>query len=397
MSGDLDVLELLRTEAAPTMHVDLDAVLAEGRRRQNRRTARWLAAGAAAAAAAAVVAVVVAQSPTDGRTAPPAGSSTRGGSGVTTGPVQTHDPRVTWQPNQPDLSGSATLTAPGGSYAVTVADGVLSVVVTRDGAEAEPAKAALHVAGAAWRVVDGTAGSRVVVGVAPAGATQITYLPVAGEAVRPHQVSTAPAGDFTAYLLTFTDPPPTATVAADVGWRFPGDTTTRWTLVIEGQQPDSVGLGVSMAGEAATPLTPDGFTRTGPPTGATAAESVVVQILRDSARVGTPVLAQLQADVVVTDPGGLVATLSGADPETAIGYGTFQVKGGPTILWGVLPLGATSVTPHLEGGARAGVPVMQVMSSGGTAFAVMVQGTPDQVTGLDATLGGGRGSIGVLQ
>ena len=47
--------ELLRTEAAPTMHVDLDAVLAEGRRRQNRRSARWLAAGAAAAVAAAVV------------------------------------------------------------------------------------------------------------------------------------------------------------------------------------------------------------------------------------------------------------------------------------------------------------------------------------------------------
>jgi hypothetical protein len=395
MSADLDVLELLRAEPAPVMHVDLDAVLAEARRRQNRRTARWLAAGAAAAAAAVVVAVVVAQSPTDGRTAPPAGSSTRGR--VTTGPVETHDPQVSWQPNQPDLSGSATLTAPGGSYAVSVADGVLSVVVTREGRKSEPVKAAVQVPGAAWRVVEGPTGARALVGVAPAGATHFTYLPAPDQAVQPHQVSTAPAGDFTAYLFTFTDPPSAATIAADVGWRFPGDPTDHWTMVVDGQQADSAGFGVSMAGEAATPLTPDGFTRTGPPTGATAADSVVLRILRDSARPGTPVLAQLQADVVVTDPDALVATMTGADPETATAYGAFQVKGGPTVLWGVLPPGATSVTPHLEGDARAGVPVLQVMSSGGTAFAVMVQGTPDQVSGLDATLGGGRGTIGVLQ
>ena len=37
------------------------------------------------------------------------------------------------------------------------------------------------------------------------------------------------------------------------------------------------------------------------------------------------------------------------------------------------------------------------MSNGCTAFAVMVQGTPSQVTGLDATLGGGRGGLGVIQ
>jgi hypothetical protein len=309
--------------------------------------------------------------------------------------VETHDPQVTWQPNQPELSGSATLTAPGGSYAVSVADGVLSVVVTRDGRKADPLKAALLDGGGTWRVVEGTTGARVLVGVAPAGATQITYIPVTGESVQPHEVSTAPAGDFTAYLLTFTDPPSAATIAADVGWRFAGDPTDHWTLVVEGQQADSVGFGVSMAGEAATPLTPDGFTRTGPPTGATAADSVVLRILRDSARPGPPVMAQLQADVVVTDPDALVATVTGADPETATAYGAFQVKGGPTILWGVLPPSATGVTPHLEGDARAGVPVLQVMSNGGTAFAIMVQGTADQVTGLDATLGGGRGRIGV--
>jgi hypothetical protein len=395
MSGDLDVLELLRTEPAPAMHVDLDAVLAEARRRQTRRTARWLAVGATAAAAAVVVAVLAGQPPTDGRTAPPAGNSS-GGSGTTVGPVQTHTPGVTWQPESADLSGSATLTAPGGSYSVSVERGVLSVAVTRDGHHADPLKAALLGGGGAWRVVDGTAGARVLVGVAPAGASQVTYLPVAGQAVQPHQVSTAPAGDFTAYLLTFTDPPSAATIAADVGWRFPADPTTHWSLAIEGQQPDGVGFGVSMAGEAATPLTSDGFTRTGPPAGSTPA-SVVLSILMGSPRLGSDVQAQLQADVVVTDPAALVATLDGADPETALAYRTFQVKGGPSILWGVLPPGATAVTPHLEGGARAGVPVMQRMVNGNTAFAVMVQGTPDQVTGLEATLGGGRGRLGVLQ
>src|SRR5687768_4742714 len=68
-------------------------------------------------------------------------------------------------------------------------------------------------------------------------------------------------------------------------------------------------------------------------------------------------------------------------------------RSGPSILWGVLPPGATSVEPHLEGGAKAGVPVLARLTEGGTVFAVMVQGDPDQVSGLDVTLGGGRGGL----
>jgi hypothetical protein len=109
------------------------------------------------------------------------------------------------------------------------------------------------------------------------------------------------------------------------------------------------------------------------------------------------VQAQFQGDVAVVNPARLMTEVRGADPETALAYSTFQVRGGPSVLWGLLPPGATSVTPHREGDARAGVPVLQQTSSGWTAFAVMVEGTPAQVTGLDATLGTGRGGIGVIQ
>src|SRR5689334_8664221 len=124
MSDDLDVLGLLHTEPAPAMRVDLDAVVAEGRRRHTRRTTRWVAASAAAVAAVAVAAVVL-QPPGPGRTAPPAGDS-RTLPGQTAGPVRTHQVGVDWEPEQPDASGAATLTAPGASYAVSVARGVLS-------------------------------------------------------------------------------------------------------------------------------------------------------------------------------------------------------------------------------------------------------------------------------
>jgi hypothetical protein len=390
MSSDLDLVERLRTDPAPAMHVDLAAVVAEGRRRHTRRTVRVAALASAAVAAAAVVAVVLHPFGAD-HPALPADTST-----VTSGPVETHQPGVTWEPSEPGLSGSAVLTGPGGSYAVSVARGVLAVAVTRGGATSAPVKAAVQ-NGGAWRVVDGTAGFPVVVGVAPAGASEITYLPVDGAAVLPHQVSTVPAGDFTAYVLTFDDPPSAVTLAADVGWRFPGLTRDDWTLAVDGQQPESIGFGVSMEGESATPLTPDGFTVTGPaPTGATGTESVVLSIVMSTPRLGTTVQAQLQADTVVTDADALVATFTGRDPDTALAYRTFQVRGGPSVVWGVLPPGSTSVTPHLEGGARAGVPVLQRMGNGLTAFAVMVQGNPSDVTGLEATLGGGRGTLSVL-
>ncbi|MEO6413074.1 MAG: hypothetical protein ABIO48_10865 [Pedococcus sp.] len=390
MSSDLDVRELLRTDPAPAMHVDLDAVVAEGRRRSRRHTARWVVAGSAVAAAA-VVAVVVVLSPTpEGTSTPPAGTTS------TTVPSTGGSPTESLPARAVGLSGSTTLTAADGSYAVSVADGVMSVTVKDGGATGSPVKAVLMAGGGTWRMVDGTGGHRVIVGVAPAGAERITYLPTSGAKVLPHDVKTAAAGDFTAYLMTFREPPSTEMVATDVSWTYPGGATS-WSLAVEGWQPDQVGFGIGMDGEAATPLAPDGLTVTGPSATTGAPTEVVFSIVIPSPRLGTPVQAQLQGDVAVVDPARLMTEVRGADPETALAYSTFQVRGGPSVLWGLLPPGATAVTPHLEGGARAGVPVLQSTSSGWTAFAVMVDGTAEQVTGLDATLGNGRGGIGVIQ
>jgi hypothetical protein len=294
------------------------------------------------------------------------------------------------------LSGSATLTAANGSYAVSVTDGVMSVTVDDAGATETPVKAMLRAGGGTWRMVDGIGGRRVIVGVAPAGADRITYLPTSGAKVLPHDVQTAAAGDFTAYLITFREAPSTDMVATDVGWTYPGGATS-WSLAVEGWQPDEVGFGIGMDGETATPLAPDGFTVTGPSATTGTTGEVVFSIVIPNPRLGTPVQAQFQGDVAVVNPARLMTEVRGADPETALAYSTFQVRGGPSVLWGLLPPGATSVTPHLEGDARAGVPVLQQTSSGWTAFAVMVEGTPAQVTGLDATLGTGRGGIGVIQ
>ena len=185
-------------------------------------------------------------------------------------------------------------------------------------------------------------------------------------------------------------------VATDVSWTYPGGEPS-WSLLTEGWQPDQVGFGIGMDGQAATPLTPGGFTVTGPSGTTGTTREVVFSIVIPNPRLGTPVQAQLQGDVAVVDPARLMTEVRGADPETAVAYSTFQVRGGPSVLWGLLPPGATSITPHLEGDARAGVPVLQPTSTGWTAFAVMVEGTADQVTGLEATLGDGRGRVGVIE
>lgn len=388
MPGDLDVLEMLRTDPAPAMHVDLDAVVAEGRRRARRNRARWVVAVSAVVAAVAA-AVVVSPAP-EGTSTPPAGTAS------TTVPSTGGSPTESLPTVGAGLSGSATLTAVNGSYAVSVAGGVMSVTVHGAGATESTVKAVVMAGGGTWRMVDGIGGHRALVGVAPAGAEQITYLPASGGKVLPHDVKTAAAGDFTAYVITFRDAPKTEMVATDVGWTFPGGQPA-WSLAVEGWQPDQVGFGIGMGGEATTPLAPDGFTVTGPSGTTGTSRDVVFSIVIPGPRLGTPVQAQLQGDVAVVDPARLMTQVRGADPDTALAYSTFQVRGGPSVLWGLLPPGATAVTPHLEGDARAGVPVLQSTSSGWTAFAVMVDGTADQVTGLDATLANGRGGIGVIQ
>ena len=226
------------------MHVDLAAVVAEGRRRRTRRTAS------------------LGRRRSGGRRR--RGRRGRGGRAVPHGPAAPRhrraaprgdrgshrrpgrDPRAGshgGSRRSPDLSGSATLTAPGGSYAVSVADGLLTVAVTRDGGEAEPVKAALR--GRRRRLAGGRRDDRLPCRRRrrPGGRHAITYLPLDGAAVLPHQVSTAAAGDFTAYLITFTDPPATATVAADVGLdASPAARPGSWTLAVEGQQPESIGV-----------------------------------------------------------------------------------------------------------------------------------------------------------
>jgi hypothetical protein len=390
MSSDLDVLERLRTDPAPAMHVSLTDVLAEGRRRRTRRAARWVVAGSAAAAAAIVTTVILLSPTPDGTSTPPAGTLST--TVRSTGSPSTESP----PPVGGGMSGSATLTAANGSYDVSVADGVMSVTVRRGSTAETPVKAALMAGGGTWRMIDGVEGHRVIVGVAPAGAEQIAYLPTSGAKVLPHDVKTAAAGDFTAYLITFREAPKADMVATDVSWTYPGGEPS-WSLLVEGWQPDQVGFGIGMDGQAATPVAPDGFTVTGPGGTTGTSRNVVFSIVIPSPRLGTPVQAQLQGDVAVVDPARLMSEVRGADPETALAYSTFQVRGGPSVLWGLLPPGATSVTPHLEGDARAGVPVLQATSTGWTAFAVMIDGTADQVTGLDATLGDGRGGVGVIQ
>ena len=66
--------------------------------------------------------------------------------------------------------------------------GVVSVAVTRGGDTSTPGQGSGAQNGGAWLVVDGTAGFPVIVGVAPAGVSEITYLPVDGAAVLPHHV-----------------------------------------------------------------------------------------------------------------------------------------------------------------------------------------------------------------
>lgn len=383
MPADQEVLELLRREPTPPMHVDLAGVVAEGSRRTRRRRAQVVAAAALVAAAVVVATVTLSPGP-DRRATPPMGTTT---GHSTPGPSS-------WRPPGTDRSGSATITAANASYAVVVRDGLLTVRTTRGDHTGSPQVAALLNSGAAWRVVDGTSGQPAVVGVVPGRASTVALRPVEGETLPEHTVSLAAAGDFTAFVATFAQPLGRPTPAADIGWGLAGSPLT-WAL---GADMTPVALSVTMQGEGSAPLPPYDFTRTGPPKASASHDSVVVWVGMSSNRIGSEITATLQGDLTVRDPEGQRTKFLGADPETSVGYSTFQLRDGRTLTWGVLPPGAFEVQLHLEGSARSGVPVYQRTLEQWTAFAVLVDGSPEQVTGLQAILAGnGRHRLSLLR
>lgn len=385
MSSDRDIFERLRTDPVPPMHVDLAEVVAEGRRRTRRRTSALAMVACAAAATVIAIGSALLSSPGSDSTTP------AGTSGTT--PARTSGQERTSSADRSGATlaaGRRTLTVGDAAYTLSVGD-VLTVDVVRDGHRQR------HVAGlvggsAAWRAVDGTDGRQVLVGIVPGRAGAIDLHPVAGRDVPKHTVTLSPGMDFTAFVVTFAQPLDTSMPVADIGWSESGPATS-WIL---GTEPQTAGAAVTMAGEGAAPLPPYDLTRTGP-AAASAAGSVVISIDMPDARIGTTATATLQGDLVVKDPSGLTAQLQGADPETALARGVFQLTDGRTFAWGVAPRGAEGAVPHLEGGARAGTAVLGSMMDTWTAYAVQIEGTPAQVTGLKFSLDHGRGPLEVIE
>lgn len=386
MSSNRDVIELLRTQSAPSMHVDLAEVVAQGRRRTRRRTGVAVAACAAAVAVIAVGSSLL-SSPGNGSTAPAGTSRTPPGGALRSPGVQTTAPPGT----DPGVSGRHTLTVGDAAYTLTAGDGLLTIDVVRDGRSARSV-AGLLGSGGAWRVIDGTDGRQVVTGIVPGVAGAIELLPVPGGKVAAHTVALSPGRDFTAFVVTFAAPLDALTPAADIGWSASGPATA-WIL---GTDPETAMLSATLAGEGAAPLPPYDFTRTGPPSSGPPT-SVVISVDMPDSRIGSTAVATLQGDLVVKDPARLVATLTGRDPETSIARGRFQLTDGRTFAWGVAPVGATDAKPHLDGGAKAGKAVLAPMHSSWTAYAVQVEGSAEQVSGMDITLGGERGGFGVIE
>lgn len=394
MSSDLDLLDRLRTEPAPAMTVDLAAVTARGRTRVRRRR---LGAAVALASAAAVVVATVALSDSGRPVTAPAAtapSALRSPSSAPSGEPGSGPAR--WFPQHADLAGRATIHTASGSYAVSVANGVMTVRVTDRGVAAPPASAALLDSGAVWRQVTGTAGQPVLVGVAPRGAEQIVYRPAAGGDMAPHTVATAPAGDFTAYVVAVAQPPAGDAVATDVGWLTRNAGMPTWSVGESGSA--GAGLAIDMAGEVPSLLPPYDVTVTGPPSTTAARSAVSFTISFQTVLGGT---ARLEPQGGVAKPVGRTGQelrLQGADPESAYGWARVPLSDGRTLVWGLLPQATSTLTLRVTGGATAGTPVL-VGRSGlpYTPFAVLVEGRPDQVVGFDARFGGRPGGISVLQ
>ncbi|WP_460932458.1 sigma factor-like helix-turn-helix DNA-binding protein [Phycicoccus ginsengisoli] len=361
-----------------------------GLRRVRRRRATLAAAVAAAAVVVAVVATgVVTAGGRDRTTSPPAGTSAPVTGSTLPGPG--------WHPRHPELSGRTTIRTAEGTYAVSVARGIMTVAVTQHGVAAPPASAALLESGAVWRQVLGTAGQPVLVGVAPRAAEQVVYQPAGGGEMAPHRVATAPAGDFTAYVVELTRPPAADPVARDVGWLTHDAGLPTWTIGEAGT--GSIGIALDMDGEVPSLLAPYDVTVTGPPrTTSRPREAVVSFTITFEQVLGGTARLELQGGAAAVGTSGRELRVEGPDPESAFGWASVPLAGGRTLVWGVLPQGVASVAVRTTGGAGVGTPVIGAESGlAGTPFAVLVAGTPEQVVGFDARLTRRQSGVGVLR
>ncbi len=361
MLSDEELLELM-DRAPGAMHVDLDAVVAEGRRRQRRRRVVVAAAGLAAAVAAGAVGFGL-------------GLGHR-----TAGPEVPADRATAVRPAPDPVGpiGSATVTAGGTSYAVAVADGVLTVT-PGDGSPAE--SCGLLGSFVAWRVLPGGSGPPTVVGVVPGRADTVVLLGQDGAEVATREVQVAPAGDVTVFAAVVDAAAGSEVPVADVGWSLRGS-GVGWAL---GPESASTFVSVSMGGAGSNELPPYDANRTGP--SASPGQDVLVSLTQSSLRLGSTLTATLQQGTV-RDPSDLMARLGGTDPDTAAGYSVAQLGDGRTLVWGVLPRAVARVSVEVTGSARAGVPVLASVLDEATAFAVLVEGRPQDVARLRVDLAG---------
>ena len=337
MSSDLDVIERLRTDSAPTMDVDLDRVTALGRQRLRRRAARWVAVVAAGAVAATVAAVMV-LAPDDRRTTtPPAGTSTTVAKDLS-------------------ISGNGGTALPDdrGSYTVILDGGLINIQVTRDGHKGDVASTVVLPSGATWMKVLGTHDVPVLVGVVPAGATDVDIVPAPG--TPPHTVQTAPAGDFEAFVLRFDQPPADGQLTAvDLQWRLGGAAHTALGTGAERVEFDVTGAGrlaVNMSSPRAVSVT-----------------------------------ATLDGASLAPEP------LMGDTPGSSYSWAKHELPDGRVLVWGVVPQQTLSVIPLLEGSATTGPAGMRPLGEHPAylAYAVIVQGRSGDITGIRTTDRSGTG------
>jgi hypothetical protein len=169
-----------------------------------------------------------------------------------------------------------------------------------------------------------------------------------------------------------------------------------WAL---GDGGGGAGLALDLDGEVPSLLPPYDVTVTGPPSTTTPPRKAVdLTISLGEVRLGTPVTASVDRGAVVVGSGGLQTQLDGADPESAFGYDTIALADGRSLVWGALPQGIKSVRPTVEGGVRVGTPVLANLGIlPYTVFAVLVEGPPAQVVGLQVELAGRPGGISVTR
>lgn len=325
MSSDLDVVERLRTDPAPAMHVALADVLAEGRRRHTRRMASRLAIVVAGAAAAAVVAVVVLGPDDRGTTTPPVGTTTSTAKDLS-------------------ISGEAGTELPDdhGSYSVVVDAGNLHAWVTRD-LDKESSTVVLP-SGAAWVKLPGTQDVPVLLGVVPAGATDIDLVPAPG--TPSHTVQTVPSGDFEAFVVRFDEPLADGQLTGvDLQWRQGAR-----TVVALGTDPQRVEFDVAGAGRLAVSMS--------------------------SPRAGA-VTATLDGAPLGPEP------VVGDTPGTRYSVGKHALADGRVLVWGVIPQ-LSSVTPVTKPGASAGAAATRPLGEHPAylAYAAIVDGSASDVTGI---------------